>query len=238
MEPQITWLCQGGFLFECGGLRIVADPYMSDVLAARGFGRMVPPPIPCGELNPDWVAFTHDHIDHFDETTVSEICRAYPRCKFAGPESARAHFGKLGFSNEFFTLKPGEKFAFSENASAVPTSAFHSDPHAIGLLFDLRGKLAWLSGDTLSDPSLAESVDKLAGGKKISAAMICINGKLGNMNAEEAAETVLRLRPELAVPMHFGLFAGNTADPAPFAEKLAKAAVKCLVATPGKPFKI
>lgn len=38
--------------------------------------------------------------------------------------------------------------------------------------------------------------------------------------------------------MHFGLFAGNTADPAPFAEKLAKAAVKCLVATPGKPFKI
>lgn len=238
MAPRITWLCQGGFLFECEGLRIAADPYMSDVLAARGFGRMVPPPVSCGELKPDWVAFTHDHIDHFDETTVSEICRAYPNCKFAGPESAREHFARLGFSNEFFRLEAGEKFAFSENVLATPTPAFHSDPHAIGLLFDFAGKLAWLSGDTLRDPSLAGSVERLAGGRKISAALVCINGKLGNMDACEAAETVLSLRPELAVPMHFGLFAGNTADPAAFAERLAGSPVKCFVAEPGKPFEI
>lgn len=97
MPYQITWLSQGGFLFEYENLRIVADPYMSDVLSARGFGRMSPPPLSYEELKPDWVLFTHDHIDHFDETSVSGICSIYPKCKFAGPQSTMEHFSKLGF---------------------------------------------------------------------------------------------------------------------------------------------
>ena len=68
--------------------------------------------------------------------------------------------------------------------------------------------------------------------------MICINGRLGNMNAQEAAEVISSLRPELAIPMHFGLFAGNTADPEPFVEALEKENIKTLVAEAGKPYKI
>ena len=217
MPYQITWLSQGGFLFEYENLRIVADPYMSDVLSARGFGRMSPPPL---------------------SYSVSGICSIYPKCKFAGPQSTMEHFSKLGFSNEFELLKKGTPLKFSESACAITTPAFHSDQHAVGLLFDFGGKLAWLSGDTLFDPSLAKSVNELAGGRKISAAMICINGRLGNMNAQEAAEVISSLRPELAIPMHFGLFAGNTADPEPFVEALEKENIKTLVAEAGKPYKI
>lgn len=238
MPYQITWLSQGGFLFEYENLRIVADPYMSDVLSARGFGRMSPPPLSYEEMKPDWVLFTHDHIDHFDETSVSGICSIYPKCKFAGPQSTMEHFSKLGFPNEFELLKKGAPFKFSESACVIPTPAFHSDQHAVGLLFDFGGKLAWLSGDTLFDQSLAKSVEELAGGRRISAAMICINGRLGNMNAQEAAKVISSLRPELAIPMHFGLFAGNTADPEPFVKALEKENIKTLVAEAGKPYKI
>ena len=237
-ELKITWLSQGGFLFEYGSLRIAADPYMSDVLSARGLGRMSPPPIPCEKLKPDWVVFTHDHIDHFDEITVSQICSAYPKCKFAGPQSTSEHFSKLGFQNEFNTLKIGTRFEFANGACTIPTPAFHSDKNAVGLLFDFGGKLAWLSGDTLFEPSLVASVNELAGGRKISVAMICINGKLGNMNADEAAITISKLRPDLAIPMHFGLFAGNTADPEPFVKALEKESIRTLVAEAGKPYKI
>jgi L-ascorbate metabolism protein UlaG (beta-lactamase superfamily) len=36
------------------------------------------------------------------------------------------------------------------------------------------------------------------------------------MNVEEAARFMAELRPGLAVPMHYGLFAENTADPNEF----------------------
>lgn len=235
---KITWICQGGFLFEYEGLRIVADPYMSDVLQARGFGRMVPPPISYENLKPDWVVFTHDHIDHFDEITVAEICSLYPNCKFAGPQSTLEHFKKLGFHNEFCVLEEGKIFQFAKNISLDVTPAFHTDKFAIGLLFEFGEKLVWLSGDSVFDISLAKNVAQLAGGKQISLAMICINGKLGNMDADEAARVIVELRPALAMPMHYGLFAGNTADPQPFAEKLRQNSLKCLIAEAGKPFEI
>ena len=233
MPYQITWLSQGGFLFEYENLRIVADPYMSDVLSARGFGRMSPPPLSYEELKPDWVLFTHDHIDHFDETSVSGICSIYPKCKFAGPQSTMEHFSKLGFPNEFELLKKGAPFKFSESACVIPTPAFHSDQHAVGLLFDFGGKLAWLSGDTLFNEKLFGIAEY-----KPDYTFICINGRLGNMNAQEAAKVISSLRPELAIPMHFGLFAGNTADPEPFVKALEKENIKTLVAEAGKPYKI
>ena len=52
--------------------------------------------------------------------------------------------------------------------------------------------------------------------KKLDAAFICINGKLGNMNVEEAVRLTRILRPKLAIPCHYGMFDSNTEDPAKY----------------------
>ena len=86
-------------------------------------------------------------------------------------------------------------------------------PIAVGLLVNGDDKLAYISGDTLYDAQLASQVAGLAT-NPLDALMVCINGRLGNMNLVEAAALAAALRPTVAIPMHYGLFAENTADPA------------------------
>jgi L-ascorbate metabolism protein UlaG (beta-lactamase superfamily) len=49
---------------------------------------------------------------------------------------------------------------------------------------------------------------------------ICINGKLGNMNAEEAARLTEIITPRLAVPNHYGMFESNTEDPMAYLSRI------------------
>ena len=68
--------------------------------------------------------------------------------------------------------------------------------------------------------------------------LICINGRLGNMSLEEALKVVKALKPETALPMHYGLFAENTADPKPFIEECINSGIKSFEMTLGKEFKL
>ena len=234
---EVMWLGQGGFLLEAMGTRLVVDPYLSDSLADTGFTRMIPLPVDLGELRPDAVCCTHDHRDHFDAPTMSGIHRLYPCCTVAGPVSVTRHASELGFEQSVLvTMAAGGEYCFG--AFLVrPTVAFHSDKWAVGLVVEAAGRLVYISGDTTSEPGLAEDVRRVAG-RDVDAVMICINGKLGNMSWEEAAEVVAELRPSVAVPMHYGMFAGNTADPEPFRAKVEAAGLKCMIMEPGKTIKL
>ncbi|MEX2381926.1 MAG: dihydrodipicolinate synthase family protein, partial [Opitutales bacterium] len=53
--------------------------------------------------------------------------------------------------------------------------------------------------------------------------LVCINGRLGNMSATEAAKLASEIRPRLAVPIHYGMFPNNTADPDTFTTPLRRA---------------
>lgn len=224
---KVSWLCQAGFVFEIDGARVVVDPYMSDSCAPR-FPRMVPVPVSFADLKPDFVVFSHDHRDHFDEDSVAPIYKAYPDCAFAGPLSTYEHFRAMGFDClKFQTLSKGNTFDFKK-FKLTPTTAYHSDPLALGFVFEFGSKTVYVSGDTEFRPSLAADV-MAAAGRKIDAVFICINGKLGNMNWSDAVKVVAEIKPTTVVPMHYGLFAGNTEDPAPFRREVEKLGVKCVI---------
>ena len=58
---KVTWLGQGGFLFEAGAARLAVDPYLSDALAHKGLERLVPAPMTPAQLAPTgtcWVVGT------------------------------------------------------------------------------------------------------------------------------------------------------------------------------------
>ena len=229
----VTWLTQGGFLFELDGVRMVVDPYMSDGLErSHGLARMVAFPLALAELRPDVLFCTHDHLDHLDPETVCAVADAYPSCRFAGPASCMAHFEKLGLAPSRCTLATlGERWTCGD-LQVTPVAAFHSDPDAVGLVISDGHRRLYLSGDSVSAPELINAETRQA-----DVVLICINGRLGNMAVDEALALVRTIQPRLALPMHYGLFAANTADPAPFVEGCAAMGIASFAMQPGVPFK-
>lgn len=229
---QITWLTQGSFLFESNGKRIVADPYMSDCLEAKGVKRMVPFPLSLEELRPDVLLCTHDHLDHLDPETVEKIAAAYPNCIMAGSINSYNHFQALGVAKErCVLLKIGEPVTLA-GFDLLPVYARHSDKEAVGVVLAADGEKVYLSGDTeFDDRLLAEPATR-----ELDLVLICINGRLGNMNLDDAVKTVKALRPKLALPMHYGLFAENTVEPEPFVRQCREAGIESFAMELGKVF--
>ncbi len=223
-EIKLTWLCQGGFLMEAEGLRIVIDPYMSNRLYEvgkdEGMNRMMPNPVPYDKLNPDLVCFTHDHADHYDPESVREIIKVYPNCKCLGPTSTLNHFIKDGYNKANFTVLDVGQSTKVGNVSITAVPAYHSDPLAVGYIFKASGKTVYISGDTIYSPTLSADIKKAAA-SPIDLMCICINGKLGNMPWNEAVKVVSEVRPKTALPIHYGLFARNTEDPRPFMREVS-----------------
>lgn len=231
---KITWLGQGGFLLEVQNYRLVIDPYLSDnLLAVQNLARLHPFPLKLEELRPDCLVFTHDHLDHLDPIGVKMIRQAYPRCRYYGTHNAFEHLLKLEIPAELVSeISPGciqhiGPFTLS------PTFASHSDPFACGYLIEAAGKKIVISGDTNYDERLLDN--KLASADLM---LICINGKLNNMNSDDALKCVRCLTPAMALPMHIGLFAENTADPMPFVTGCRESRIESFSMIVGKEFEI
>jgi L-ascorbate metabolism protein UlaG (beta-lactamase superfamily) len=52
---------------------------------------------------------------------------------------------------------------------------------------------------------------------------ICINGRWGNMGISDAVKVTQIVSPAEVLPMHWGLFSENTADPSQFVSQLQTA---------------
>ena len=225
---NLRWLSQAGFLLENQGARIAIDPYLSDDLAKLKHYRMSPPPIPPSMLNPDFVIFSHDHLDHYDPVTVAEILRIRPDCNLIGVESVFEHHKKLGFSTSHFTPIKLNDTVCVGGLKITAVRAYHSDPFAVGF-FIFTGEFGvYISADTLYQPTLSSEILSSSGCKP-DIAIVCINGKLGNMPWNDAAKLVLELKASKAMPMHYGLFADNTEDPIPFKEYLSDRGVDVII---------
>lgn len=230
---KITWLGQSGYLFEHRGQRLVIDPFFSNiVLEKQGISRLMAPPMEVSDLNPGVAFITHDHLDHFDPITLAEIHKEFPTCQIAGPESVMDHAMKLDFYTSALVPMPkGVKKKFRE-FSIITISADHPDPYAVGLIVNVASKTIYVSGDTLYSYSLVEEINSVTNGL-IDIAFVVINGQLGNMNVQEAIELVERIQPDIAIPMHYGMFADNTEDPSRFLKGLDNSNINAMEMTIG-----
>ncbi len=235
MAMEITWITQGGFIVEHSGHRLAVDPYLSDVVEkTMNLTRLAPVPVRVEDLRPDTLFCSHNHIDHLDPIAVPQIAEQYPLCRFIGPQSVTEELAGMGIdAKRFTTLAPGMK-ADMEGFRLIATPAHHSDPYSIGLVIQANQKTIYISGDSRYDPKLAQDVLDCSG-RDIDLVLICINGKLNNMGIDEAVQVVQQLQPRVAAPMHYGLFAENTADPEPFARKCREIGIRPFLFSIGKP---
>ncbi len=228
---QMVWLGQGGFEFISGDYRLVVDPFISDCVPR--FRRTIPFPVPLEKLAPDQVLITHDHLDHLDPEGIPQLAAAYPKCRFAGTQNSFDHLLALGIPAdrvELVKLEATAPYHFGPFA-VTPVFAQHSEPTAVGYVLNCEGFKIYLTGDTLFSRKLFSSATKNA-----DLLLICINGQLGNMDCCQALISVGELRPKVALPMHIGLFAENTANPEPFVFGCGLQGVKSFALTPGQTY--
>ena len=209
-DLNIRWIGQGGYLLSDEKTEICIDPYLSDVVnRVAGRARMVDAPFAPKDLKSDLVICTHDHLDHVDIDAIPEMDKAIP---FYAPSHAEKTLRSCGVTN-YKPFDEGQIYIVGDfEIEAV--YAHHSVP-AIGVLVRHGGLTLYISGDTEYDVRLEQLKER-----NIDLMIICINGRLGNMNAAEAAHLTKILSPKVAIPTHYGMFESNTEDPEVYTSKI------------------
>ena len=208
---KIRWIGQSGYILNDGKTEICIDPYLSDVVnRVANRPRMVEAPFLPEELKSDVVICTHNHLDHVDIDAIPLMKKE--NMLFLAPYDAKNTLFECGIIN-YKAFNEGTAVQIGDfELKAV--FADHTVP-AIGVIIKHNGITMYFSGDT----EYNEKLEKLKE-YDIDIMFICINGKLGNMNVDEAVRLTRIINPKVGVPSHYGMFESNTEDPKKYNSKL------------------
>ncbi len=206
----IRTLGQSGYIIKSGKTEIVLDPYLSDsVNRVAGRPRALPLPIEADKLKPDAVICTHDHLDHLDPDTVSLMSSSQLFITTQGGKEKLLSLGKKNVK----ALSVGESISVGDFC-VTAVFADHT-VEAFGVIVEAEDITLYFSGDTLYNEKLFD-----ISAHRPDATFICINGRLGNMNVEEALETAKKIGAPINIPNHYDMFVSNSENPHLFADKI------------------
>lgn len=213
---HIFWCGQAGFIIKSStGELIGIDLYLSDcveqVEGHDGYHRLMPRIVDPEELKLDVLIATHFHRDHFDIDSVPELMNngvtrlfcaydCFEDVSSSGIEKSRVTF-----------VKPGECYMVGD----CTIHFIHSDhgagaPMEVGVLLTVDGKNILEVGDT--SLHLDWRNEYLQCGP-LDVMIAPINGAYGNLNEQENVDLTRHLKPKLAIPCHFGMFASHGGNP-------------------------
>ena len=231
---RLWWLGQSGFLLQWLGQHLLFDPYLSDSLTKKYAStdkphvRMTEIPIDPARLDfIDVATSTHNHTDHLDAETLLPIMAANPELKLIVAEANRAFVAnRLGCEADWLVgLNDGESAQVGAfRVHAVP--AAHEDVERdesgrskyLGFVINFGPWTVYHSGDTILYDSMVATLQPF----EIDVALLPINGRAperrvaGNLTALEAARLGREIGASLVIPMHYDMFAFNTAPPEDF----------------------
>lgn len=209
MSLKIRWIGQSGYIISDGKTKICIDPYLSDVVnKVAGRQRLVRCPVSPSELCCDAVICSHNHLDHTDTDAISEMNKENKT--FFAPSDCEETLKSLGVK-KYVPFDIGNSAHVGEFIIEA-VFADHTVP-AIGVIVKYKDTVLYFTGDTFYNKEL----EKL---KNIDIMFVCINGKLGNMNVDEAVTLTKNINPKVGIPNHYGMFASNTEDPKKYTKQL------------------
>ncbi len=228
---RITWLGQGGYAIVApDGTRCLVDPYLSDYLRDElGQPRAAAIVLDPAETQAAVVVSSHWHPDHLDPLTVKPLAARNPEIRFVGPSAntSRLRGWSIGTDRILSLDRGGDAtvggFSFAAYYARHDVPGWLAED-AISLVISVGGLTIYYSGDTEYDSRCLAA--KAAGPFDIG--FFVTNGSGGNMNAHEAALLAWQLAPQVAVPMHYGMWPpegygpGATLDPQLFVDTYRK----------------
>ena len=156
----------------------------------------------------DYILITHDHYDHFNPEDIPKVSKG--DSILVVPENMKEKAKEVaGVVGKIVTVKPGDcvtvdKLSFETIPSYNIVKPFHpKEAGGVGYILNVDGKRIFIAGDT----DATDEAKKV----KCDIALVPIGGKY-TMDAKEAAELVNIIRPEIAIPVHFGGVVGSPND--------------------------
>ena len=233
-EDAITYVGHATVLAEMSGSRLLTDPLLgAGILHVR---RRVPLPV-VEDLEPiTAILISHAHRDHLDHASLRQLPAD---CSLLVPAGCGAIARRVGV-REVIELAEGDRVPVGDIVvEAVP--AAHDGrrnpwgPPVTALGYVLEGSVSvYFAGDT----DLFDGMSDLAG--RVDVALLPVGGwgprvPAGHLDPERAAEAVARIRPRIAVPIHWGTLrawgAQRGLDPVAPARSFAEAVGRVAPAT-------
>jgi len=210
-EPELHFLGHSTVRVELAGRTVLTDPVLTPSVGP--LRRVVPTPDPSAWADVDVVLLSHLHGDHLHLASL----RLLGKARIVVPRGAGAWLRGKGFAH-VEELAPGEILRDGD-LKITGVHAQHSghrwgprlthgpQTRAMGHLLSGDGRTVYASGDT----DLFDSMTFL-GNLGIDIALLPVWGwgpnlGHGHLDPRRAAEAVARLRPRVAVPVHWGTFA-------------------------------
>lgn len=213
---SLFWLGQSSWAAVLDTGRVIyLDPYLSNSLSrTHGRDRLLPVPFQPEEADCDLVLITHGHPDHLDPDTVPGLARA-TAARFVIPSAYAPRLEELGVDPARIVPLDRGQSTDVEGVHVEAVPAFHQhprnpQPHAVGYVIRHGPVSVYHAGDTAYT---LEVRDAVAAAAPVTVALLPINGLRCCLTAEDAVFLAADAGAQALVPMHYGMFAENTADP-------------------------
>ncbi len=210
--PELTFLGHSTVRVELAGRTVLTDPLLTGRVGL--LRRVVAPLDPASWTGVDVVLVSHLHGDHLHPASLRLLGRDV---RIVVPRGSAAWLRRLGF-RRVDELSAGESLADGDlRITAVraahsghrwgPRLTHGPTTEPVGHLLEGAGRTVYVSGDT----DLFDGMRVLAG-RGIDVAALPVWGwgttlGPGHLDPVRAAEAVARIRPRVAVPVHWGTLA-------------------------------
>jgi L-ascorbate metabolism protein UlaG (beta-lactamase superfamily) len=204
---RIEYLGHSGFFISGNGKEIAIDPYNVSDHAPKA----------------DLILITHSHYDHCSIKDIQKIKKK--EATIVIPADAQSKITKIENVN-MQIIEAGDELQFGNvKVEAVPAYNIKKEFHPkqegwVGFVIKFNNVVVYHTGDSDKIPEM----NKLTGYGKHDVefvALLPVSGKFV-MDAEEAAEVAFMIKPNLAIPMHYGAGVAGTREDAERFVRLCK----------------
>jgi len=211
-DIEIMWLGHSGFLIKNSKV-IYIDPYNIKEQSKKA----------------DLILITHSHYDHCSVADMKKIIKE--GTKIVITADCQSKITRFDVPVKIEIVEPWRELSFgSVKISAVPAyntdKSFHpKEEEWVGYLIKTDGVIIYHAGDTDVIPEMKKLTGYKQQGKQV-VALLPVGGRF-TMTAEEAAEAAKTIKPNFAIPIHYGSVAGSEDDAKEFCELCKEEGIKC-----------
>lgn len=208
---KIKWYGHDTFTIE-KGITICIDPY-----------KLSKP------IHADVILISHNHFDHLSLEDLSKI--SSPDTVIIAANECITQISKIRFKEKIGVVPGQEKMVREIKIKTVPaynidkinpdtSKPFHpKDDNKVGFVIDIEGTTIYHTGDSDLIPEMNDLRPDIL--------LVPVSGTYV-MTAKEAAKAVERIKPKVAIPMHYGSIVGTENDAREFKNMVKSCQVQIL----------